>query len=413
MQQVLVIGGGVVGLTSAWWLLEAGYQVTLLEREPDIGRAASFRNGGQLSYRYVAPLADAGIPLKALQWMFEKDSPLKFRPEADARQWRWLGQFLANCNAADNRRTTAKLLELGELSRQSMGQLEMTIPLEEFSWRDAGKLVVYRSQAIYNAAVARPESEDTREVLSADECAVMEPALQEARQSLAGGIFTRGEAVADCHGFCEALGRRLRAHPRFGGIVHAEALRFAVHNGRVSGLETSIGPLSADKYVLAAGIQSRTLGATAGLYLPIYPLKGYSLTAPIGLEHRPPEISVTDFERKTLYARIGSNLRVAAMVDMVGEDTRLDPQRIGSLLKLARQTMPQAADYEQVTKWAGLRPATPNSAPILGATPLDNLWLNVGHGPLGFTFACGTAAILAKLIAGQPAPFDLGLLAYR
>ncbi|TFW11599.1 FAD-dependent oxidoreductase [Massilia arenosa] len=413
MQQVLVIGGGVVGLTSAWWLLEAGYHVTLLEREPQVGQAASYRNGGQLSYRYVAPFADAGVPLKGLQWMFEKDSPLKFRLEADPRQWRWLAQFLARCNANANRKTTAKLLELGELSRQSMAQLEVNIPLDEFAWRDAGKLVVYRSKKMFDGAVGRPESEDAREVLSAAECAVIEPALQEARAQLAGGIFTRGEAVADCHAFCLAVASRLRAHPRFGGIVHADAYRFAVHNGRVSGIETSLGPMATDAYVLAAGIQSRTLGATAGLSLPLYPLKGYSLTAPIGPQHRAPQISVTDFERKTLYARIGDKLRVAAMVDMVGEDLSLDPARVDSLLRLVKETMPQAADYNQVSPWAGLRPATPNSAPILGATPLPNLWLNVGHGPLGFTFACGTAAILAKLMTGQAAPFALGELAYR
>ena len=154
MQQVLVIGGGVVGLTSAWWLLESGFRVTLLEREQQVGTAASFRNGGQLSYRYVAPFADAGVPLKALQWMFDQDGPMKFRPEADLRQWRWLFKFLANCTSAANRRTTAKLLQLGELSRQSMAQLEPTVPLAEFGWRDAGKLVVYRSKKAFDAAVS-------------------------------------------------------------------------------------------------------------------------------------------------------------------------------------------------------------------------------------------------------------------
>ena len=142
-RHVLVIGGGVVGLTSAWWLLEAGFRVRLLERAPDVGRGASYRNGGQLSYRYVAPLADAGVPLKALQWLFQADGPLRFRPEADWRQWRWLAAFLANCNGASNRRTTAKLLELGELSRRKMAQLAVHVPLSEFGWRDAGKLVLY------------------------------------------------------------------------------------------------------------------------------------------------------------------------------------------------------------------------------------------------------------------------------
>jgi len=279
-----------------------------------------------------------------------------------------------------------------------MAQLEVKLPLSEFAWRDAGKLVVYRSKAAFDKAVAKPGSEDNRVVLNGAETAQLEPALQELAPSLAGGIFNSGEAVADCHAFCLALEKRLIAHPRFEGIVHAEARSIFIENGKVSALETDAGWISADQFVLAAGIQSRNLAATAGIYLPMYPLKGYSLTAPIGAGHRAPEISVTDFERKTLYARIGGNLRIAAMVDMVGEDASIDRRRIAGLTKLARATMPHAADYDKAEPWAGLRPATPNSAPIIGATKYPNLWLNIGHGPLGFTFACGTANLLATLM---------------
>lgn len=407
MQQVIVIGGGVVGLTSAWWLLEAGFRVTLLEREAAVASVASFRNGGQLSYRYVAPLADAGVPLKAVQWLFQPDGPLRFKPEADLRQWRWLAQFLRNCNADSNRRTTATLLQLGELSRNAMQQLSLHLPLSEFSWRDAGKLVVYRSKALFDKAVARPDSDASREVLSPAGTALREPALAALQNDLAGGIFNSGEAVADCHAFSTALERRLRNHPRFQGVVRGEAHGFVTAGGKVTGLDTSAGILQADHYVLAAGVQSRDLARGAGIYLPIYPLKGYSLTVPIHAGHQAPEISVTDFERKVLYARIGKQLRVAAMVDLVGDDRRIDPRRVESLMRLAREAMPDAADYSQAQAWAGLRPATPNSAPLIGATPYPNLWLNAGHGPLGFTFACGTASVLAQLMQGKPAPFAL------
>ena len=412
MQEVIVIGGGVIGLTSAWWLLEAGYGVTLLEREAEVGSAASLRNGGQLSYRYVAPLADEGVPLKALQWLFEENGPLRFRPEADVRQWRWLANFLTNCNAGANRKTTIKLLELGELSRRAMAELEVFLSLDEFAWRDAGKMVVYRSKKAFDAAIAKPDAEESREVLSPAECVAREPALAAALPVLAGGIFNSGEAVADCHAFCVAVAARLAAHPRF-RLVKGEARRFITDMGKVIGLDTGDGMLGADHYVLAAGIQSRNLAASADIYLPLYPLKGYSLTAPIRATDRAPEISVTDFERKVLYARIGGSLRVAAMVDMVGEDTSIDAKRIASLTRQVREMMPHAADYGQITPWAGLRPATPDSAPIIGPTRYPNLWLNVGQGPLGFTFACGSAKLLADCVSGKTPPFSMDGLTLR
>ncbi|MCA1857342.1 D-amino acid dehydrogenase [Massilia oculi] len=410
MQQIIVIGGGVVGLTSAWWLAQAGYRVTVLERAAQVGSGASYGNGGQLSYRYVSPLADQGVPLKALQWMFQETGPLHFRPEADLRQYRWLLSFLAHCRADVNRKTTAKLLELGELSRQAMKQLEVTVPLEDFDWRDAGKLVVYRSRDLFQKAAGKAGA---GEIWSAAECAAREPALAAAEPLLAGGIYNSGEAVADCHAFCLALAARLREHPNFQGFVQGEARRLLADKRGITGVELDTGLLQADSYVLAAGIQSRSLSDSVGIKLPLYPLKGYSLTAPIRADDVAPEISVTDFERKVLYARIGDKLRVAAMVDMVGEDLRHDAKRVDGLTRQVRETMPRAADYSQLSVWAGLRPATPSSAPIIGATPYRNLWLNVGHGPLGFTFACGSASLLAGAMRGEAPPFSLDGLTLR
>lgn len=413
MQEIIVIGGGVVGLTSAWWLLEAGHKVTLLERAPQVGTGTSYSNGGQLSYRYVSPLADAGVPLKALQWMFQEYGPLHFKPQFDMHQWRWLAAFLANCRVDANRRTTHKLLQLGELSRQAMVQLEPVVPPASFEWRDAGKLVVYRTRKAFEAATGKSDASSSRQVWSAAECAAHEPALAAVADRLEGGIYNSGEAVADCYLFCVKLAERIAAHPRFTGFVHGDAARFVSAGNRITGLATSAGMLKADAYVLAAGMQSRALAKSADISLPIYPLKGYSLTAPIRARDVAPEISVTDFERKVLYARIGGNLRVAAMVDMVGEDLSLDARRLASLTRQVRETMPHAADYDSLTPWAGLRPATPNSAPIVGPTPYANLWLNIGHGPLGFTFACGTASVLADLVQGKAPPFALDGLTLR
>ena len=404
MRQVLVIGGGVIGLTSAWWLLEAGHAVTLLERAPHVGTGTSYRNGGQLSYRYVSPFADAGVPFKALGWMLDADGPLKFKLEADPRQWRWLLGFLGACRSTVNARTTAQLLQLGELSRQALEELSPLLPPSEYGWRQPGKLVLYRNPNLLEQAAAR--AAPGSEVLDMAACVRREPALADAAPAFCGGIFDSGEAVADCHAFCLALEARLQAHPGYRGRIQARATRLLTRRGRLTGVHTGAGHIPADDFVLAAGLASRDLAASAGIALPLYPIKGYSLSAPIEPHHRAPDISVTDFERKMLYARIGHQLRIAAMADLVGADLALDQRRISTLTRQARSVLPNGADYDHITRWAGLRPATPGGAPIISATRYPNLWLNVGHGALGFTLACGSARLLADLMEGRPASVD-------
>lgn len=407
--QLVVIGGGVVGVTTAWALAEAGHKVQLVEREAQLAQGASHANGGQLSYRYVSPLADAGVPLKALRWLLDPDGPLRFRPEARWAQWSWLAAFLARCSGPVNRRTTERLLALGRLSQQAFAELQQRAALDAIALRSPGKLVLYRDPAEFARVAARLRAQGAgpERALDGEECAALEPALRDGDTRFAGGVFTEGEAVADCRALCEQLGERLAAHPNFQGRVQAQALGFVQRGSRVVALRTDRGELWADGFVVAAGLQSAALLRPLGLRLPLYPLKGYSLSAPIAPTHRPPEVSVTDFERKTLYARIGEQLRVAAMVDLVGEDLRLDPARLAALQRNVRATFPCAADYEHATPWAGLRPATPSGAPILGVTPLQGLWLNVGHGALGFTFAFGSARIVAELISGRESPLDL------
>lgn len=409
MKRVAVIGGGVVGLTTAWSLLEAGFEVSLLERGEAVAMGASHGNGGQLSYRYVSPLADAGVPLKAAGWLLQADSPLRFRPRLCWRQWWWMASFLAHCNAGANARTSERLLRLGALSRASFEALCEAVPAESFSLRKPGKLVVYRERKEFLKAASRAaaEASDEVDVLDAAACVALEPALADAEGLLVGGIFTRNEAVADCREFCRQLAAKLGQRPDFRLLTHANATGFVLRAGRVVAAKTSQGEVAADEFVIAGGLQSVALAAGVGLRLPICAVKGYSLTAAIGAGHLAPEVSVTDFDRKVLYARIGSELRVAAMADIVGDDDSIDPRRIASLQRLVRATMPRAANYDDAIPWAGLRPATPGGAPILGKTPVPGLWLNVGHGPLGFTFASGSASILAALISQRQSPIPL------
>ncbi|MBV8502179.1 MAG: D-amino acid dehydrogenase [Paucibacter sp.] len=409
MKHIVVIGGGIVGLTTAWALLERGHKVTVVEREAEVGMGASHANGGQLSYRYVSPLADAGVPIKALRWLLDPDGPLRFKPEASWSQWSWMLSFLRACSGPVNRRTTARLLALGAHSQTAFARLHREARLGEIALRAPGKLVVYRKPAEFERVARRLKAgpKGPERALSHDECVAVEPSLKDNDVLFAGGIFTEGEAVADCYEVCRQLAARLREHASFQGIHRASVQGLRRAGRRVVALKTSEGELDADGFVIAAGLQSRDLARDLGLSLPLYPLKGYSLTAPIEAQHRPPEVSVTDFERKILYARIGSQLRVAAMVDLVGEDLRLDPKRVDSLKRAVRDTFPQAADYDHASIWTGLRPATPTGAPMLGATPFEGLWLNVGHGALGFTFSFGAADIVAELISGHASPLPL------
>jgi len=414
MKHIVVIGGGVIGLTSAWALLEAGHRVSLVERGSELAGGASRANGGQLSYRYVSPLADAGVPLKALHWLMDPDGPLRFRPEARLRQWSWLTQFLLKCRAPVNRIATERLLRLGAYSQQTFQDWQADAQWQGIALRDPGKLVVYRRPAEFAKVRQRSAPGGVEQALDADACVRLEPALAGVRGELAGGIFTPGEAVADCHALCLRLAEQLRAHPGFGGLLQAEARGFEQRGGRVAALRTDRGELAGDDFVIAAGLHSRELARSVGIRLPLYALKGYSLTAPIGPGHRPPQISVTDFEKKILYARIDDRLRIAAMVDLVGDDESLDTSRLASLHRAVRAMFPEAADYDAAEPWAGLRPATPGGVPILGPTPLPGLWLNVGHGALGFTFSFGSARLLAAMVSERPAalPLDGLLLAH-
>ena len=410
MKQLVVVGGGVVGVTSAWFLAEAGHKVSLVERDAELAAGASRANGGQLSYRYVSPLADEGVPLKALRWLLDPDGPLRFKPEVSWAQWRWLAEFLSKCRGPVNRRTTEQLLRLGAFSQASFAQLQTGAALQDIALRAPGKLVVYRKAAEFErlAARIRAAAPGLERALNPQDCVALEPALGHSSERLAGGIFTEGEAVADCHRVALQLGERLRTHPNFSGFVQASVRGIRRdETGAARGLLTEQGEMGGDGFILAAGLQSRALAAPLGVSLPIYPLKGYSLTAPIGTAHQPPVVSVTDFGKKILYARIGEQLRVAAMVDLVGEDLSIDAARIASLQRSVRALFPRAADYDQAVPWAGLRPATPSGAPIIGESGVKNLWLNVGHGALGFTFSFGTANILAELISGRASPVAL------
>ncbi|MFZ5934239.1 amino acid dehydrogenase [Pseudomonas putida] len=394
-QRVTVIGGGVVGLATAYALVREGLSVVLVEARDQLASATSFANGGQLSYRYVAPLADAGVPWQALGWLLRGDSPLRLRLRLDVAQWRWLLAFVMACRSSVNRRNAAQLLELALHSQATLKCWREDDGLSDFAWRQNGKLVAFRSERAFAHGREHLLDPDRQRVLGASEVRALEPALADA--PFIGAVLTPDEEVADCHRFCERLAERLRASGQCQFLLGRPVTRLISRDDRVVALQLGREQMDVERLVLCAGHRSAGL-ALPGLRLPVYPLKGYSLTAAITAEHRAPELSITDYERKIVYARLDQQLRVAAMVDIVGYDETVDARRLDSMRRQALETLPRAADYAGAVEWAGMRPATPTGVPIVGACAYRNLWLNLGHGALGFTLACGSGERLARLL---------------
>jgi D-amino-acid dehydrogenase len=410
--KVLVLGAGVAGVACAYYLWHDGHEVTVIDRNQGVALETSFANGGQLSYSYVAPLASASVIPKIPPWLLRRDSPLRFRPELDLDQWRWIAEFLAACNDATAERTTQRLLELAFYSRDLMHQLVRDHEMD-FDYVQNGKLVVHTNRESFESAQRLMEYQRTlgaeQEALDAKDCVALEPALEHMAPRICGAIHTPSVDAGDTYKFCNELKRIMTTGPnpvayRFG----VEIERLLPWRNRLMGVETNQGVMEADHYVLALGTNAPYLLKPLGIRVPVYPLKGYSLSLPITNERAAPRISVTDFKRKVVYARLGDDLRVAGMADISGRRAVIDGERVDQLVAEVRNTFPEATDFRKLGPWAGMRPATPKGTPVIGPTPHANLWLDVGHGALGFTLALATGRILADLVGdhGSRVPLD-------
>ncbi len=424
--RIAVLGAGVVGLATAWWLSRDGHEVVVIDRNDGVALETSFANGAQLSYSYVAPLAGPGVLPKIPPWLLRRDSPLRFYPRLDPDQWRWLLRFVLACNKSTSERTTRRLLALSFYSRRLM-QAFVAEESVEFGHARNGKLVVHSDEDGFARARDLVDYQRSlgceQDALDREACLELEPAFAGGASGLgarlAGGILTRSEEVGDCYRFCVGLERRLmqdRAPVRF--ELGTQVRRLVAERNRVVAVDTSSGPIDADAFVVAAGSASARLVKPLGLRLPVYPLKGYSITLPV--TGPAPAVSVTDFKRKVVYAPLegerGRTLRVAGMADIAGWSQVPDPERLRQLVAEARTAFPDAADYavpiERLAPWCGLRPATPLGSPILGPTPVSNLYLNAGHGALGWTLALASGRVVADAIARRPSEIPLSGLKY-
>ncbi|MBX3590033.1 MAG: D-amino acid dehydrogenase [Burkholderiaceae bacterium] len=411
--KLVVLGAGVVGVASAWFLSRQGFEVTVVDRQGEPAAETSFANGGQISVSHAEPWANPAAPMKILRWLGRRDAPLLFRLQADPAQWRWGLAFLRECTRERARHNIAQLVRLGLYSRETLQALrrETGIVYDE---RTRGILHFYTSAAEFEAArePARLMTElgCERRVVSADEAVAIEPALRQARPMLVGATYTAADESGDACRFTRELAAMCRARGvRFLMNHRVTALRAA--GGRIEHVEAIDAEgryvrIDGDRYVLSLGSHSARLAAPLGLRLNIYPAKGYSLTMPLRDAALANEVSLTDDEYKLVFSRLGDRLRVAGTAELGGYGRALDRTRCAAILRRVEQLFPGAGDASRVEYWSGLRPATPSNLPYIGASRIANLFLNTGHGTLGWTQACGSGRALADLVAGRRPEVD-------
>ncbi|WP_313950486.1 D-amino acid dehydrogenase [Accumulibacter sp.] len=402
--RILVLGAGVVGVTSAWYLASAGHQVTVVDRQPAAGMETSFANGGQISVSHAEPWANPHAPLRALGWMGREDAPLLFRLRWDAALLDWSLRFLRECTAQRTRDNIRSIVALALYSRRQLRALRAETSLV-YDHLERGILHVYTDRREFAAAVkAAAVMRDfgcERRTVSVEECLAIEPALAPARSLLVGGDYTADDESGDAHRFTQQLAARCAARGvafRYGVSVD----RLSVAGGRIVGALAAGELHQADAYVAALGSYTPLLLRPLGLRLPVYPAKGYSATIPLGADSVAPSVSLTDDGHKIVFSRLGQRLRVAGTAEFNGYNTELNATRCGALMRRAGELFPALRPAGDAEFWCGLRPATPSNVPLIGRSPIANLYVNTGHGTLGWTMACGSGAALADIISGRP-----------
>ncbi|MDR2880730.1 MAG: D-amino acid dehydrogenase [Azoarcus sp.] len=410
---VMVLGAGITGVTTAWFLRRAGFRVSVIERRDEAAQETSFANGGQISVSHPEPWANPLAPFIALRWMGRAGAPLKLRPRLDAEQWQWMIGFLRECLPWRSRRNTAAIAALAVHSLAELRQLrEVAGIADSYDARGQGVLHLFFEAVSFARAQNRIRELGVLGIelrsCTAMQCAMIEPALAASIPWLAGGLYAPDDESGDTMRFCQALTQVLAAEGvNFHYGAHIERLRAA--NRRVTEIEVCHAggrdTLPADAVVVCLGSYGRRLLRPLGEHLPIYPLKGYSVTAPVSDALCAPRVSLTDESRRIVCSRLGERLRIAGTAELNGYGLEIDPTRITAMLEWAETRLPGAIDCGRAMPWAGLRPSTPGGVPIVGRGERhENLWLNTGHGTLGWTLACGSASTLAALMRGETPP---------
>jgi len=413
--KVLVMGAGVIGVTTAYYLAKAGFEVTVIDRQLGPGLETSFANAGEVSPGYASPWAGPGVPLKAVQWMLDRHGPLVLRPQADPAMWRWLFKMLRNCTASRYALNKSRMVGVAEYSRDCLRALRADIGIT-YDDRSQGTLQLFRKQSQLDAIggdvdILRQYNVPF-EVLDRAGCIAAEPGLAAVQGSFVGGLRLPDDETGDCHLFTQ----RLEAAAAALGVrfVYGTSIRaIDMQGGAVAQVTTDKGVFTADRYVMALGSFSPLLLRPLGMDIPVYPVKGYSITVPIVDEASAPQSTVMDETYKVAITRLGDRIRVGGTAEVGGFDVRLSPNRRATLDRSLIDLFPKAGDLSRATFWSGLRPMTPDGPPIIGPTRLENLHLNTGHGTLGWTMACGSARVVADQLQGVKPEIDTDDLSIR
>ncbi|KQM57271.1 MULTISPECIES: D-amino acid dehydrogenase [unclassified Sphingomonas] len=407
--RIVILGAGVIGVTSAWYLRQAGHEVVVIDRQAGPALETSFANAGEISPGYASPWAAPGIPAKAMKWLFMQHAPLILRPQLDLAMLRWLVAMLGNCNARDYAVNKGRMVRLAEYSRDKLIELRAATGIT-YDERTQGTLQLFREEkqlAGIDKDIAVLKADGVAyEVLDRAGCITAEPGLAGSNEPLAGGLRLPGDETGDCFKFTNRLAEMAAAGVEF---RMGTTIRRLVRQGdRIIGVETENGTVSGDAYLVAMGSFSPKLVRPLGLKLPVYPVKGYSITVPIVDEARAPVSTLLDESYKVAITRLGDRIRVGGMAEISGFNNDLPEARRATLEYSLGSLFPGAGDVSRASYWSGLRPMTPDSTPVVGATKFGNLFLNTGHGTLGWTMACGSAAVIADLMSGRRAAIETG-----
>jgi D-amino-acid dehydrogenase len=415
---VLVLGSGVIGTTIAYYAAREGHTVTVLDRQPSPGLETSFANAGEVSPGYSAPWAGPGVPLKAIKWLLMRHRPLVIKPTLDAAMWRWALAMLRNCTTARYHTNKARMLRLAEYSRDCLRDLRAQTNIA-YDHRTLGTLQLFRSQNQLDGLgkdVAVLEAFGVPfELLDRDAILKHEPALARVKDKFVGALRLPGDETGDCFAFTQNLAKLAEQHgARFRLGLNIVAIDRT--GDRITAVRTDFGTVTADKYVVALGSYSPKLLSPIGIDLPVYPVKGYSITVPITDPTRAPESTVMDETHKVAVTRLGNRIRVGGTAQLSGYDLTLNAARRATLEHVVTDLFPGSGDVRKATFWTGLRPMTPDGTPIVGGTRYPNLYISTGHGTLGWTMAAGTGRVIADLVTGRKPQIeanDLGIGRYQ